>query len=201
MPVAVKHHHTVAHVIEGHTQHGTAPLKLACPLLDNLLQPRCRLLALLEQSLQLDGIVAKDLDRAGHRCNLIDTTGWDRGVQAAVGDGKHAVAERCQATDNVAADIQPDNQDGGQQTQRHDDNEGLGAKALHRQRIASRPCDVPLGCARQLVDRGGELSREGGIFGKPIFSLIDQNEFPPASIEHGARSFDELSQLRHLLQE
>ena len=80
--VAVEHHDAVPHVVEGHAQHGAAALQFARPLLDQMLEPRRRLLALLEQALQLDRIAAKDLDRPAHRGDLIGSLRGHGGVES-----------------------------------------------------------------------------------------------------------------------
>ena len=65
-PLAVEHDHPVSHIVEGHAQHGAAPLEFPRPFVDHLLEARRRLLALLEQALQLDCVAPKDLDRPAH---------------------------------------------------------------------------------------------------------------------------------------
>ncbi len=200
-PLAVEHHHAVPHIVEGHAQHGAAPLEFARPLIDHLLEPRRRLLALLEQALQLDCIAPKDLDRPAHRGDLVGSLRGHGGVESAARDGEHPVAERGQAADDIAADVKPHDQHGGQQAQRDDGDEDAGAQALDRQRVAGRVADIPLGRAGELVDRGGELRRQAGVLGEPPFAFADERELLPASLRDGVRPLDELPQLCHLLQE
>ena len=109
-PVAVEHHDAVPHVVEGHAQHGAAPLELARPLLDHMLEAGRRLFALLEQALELDCVAAKDLDRPAHRRDLIGSLRGHGGVEPTARDGEHPVAERGQATDDVPADVKPHDQ-------------------------------------------------------------------------------------------
>ena len=114
-PLAVEHDHPVSHIVEGHAQHGAAPLEFPRPFVDHLLEARRRLLALLEQALQLDCVAPKDLDRPAHCSNFVRPLCGDAGVESAARNGEHPIAERGQAAHDIAANVKPYDQHGGQQ--------------------------------------------------------------------------------------
>ena len=58
--------------------------------------------------LDLDSGIAKYPERFRHAADLVTPRGWQIRSKVSVGDGQHAVAQRGQTGNEVAADIKPD---------------------------------------------------------------------------------------------
>ena len=200
-PVAVEHHDAVSHIVKGDTESGTAAFKFARPLLDKLLEALGRLLALLEEPLEFDRVSAEDLDGLAHCCDLVRSLRENAGIELASSDGQHALAEPRQAAHDIAAHIQPDDEDRRQEAQRDGRDEDACAHALNRERIPGRIADVQLGCGGQIVDRRGKLRRQRGILLQTPLPLVDEGDFTLPGFRDGIGAFHELTQPRDLFDE
>jgi hypothetical protein len=85
--------------------------QLGGALLDLLLEPLGGLCPLGKQFVPLQRVFAEDLDDPRHFGDLVGAGNVDGGMMAAPGDGEHAVAQPHEAADEVAADVEPDDQD------------------------------------------------------------------------------------------
>lgn len=90
-------------MIEGGAQLGGA-------LFDLLFEPLCRAGAFDQQRVALDCVLAQHLDRAPHRGNLIGAPLIDDDVTPACGNRSHPGADAAEAPEDIAPDIQPDDQ-------------------------------------------------------------------------------------------
>ena len=99
--------------------------------------------------LDLDRGVAKHRERLGHAVDLVVAAcGRQRRAEIAAGDREHAVGKRGEPRDQVAPDIEPDDQARAGEAQHHDRDQHARAEALHREGLGAGVGDVALRAAR-----------------------------------------------------
>ena len=167
--------HRLAHVAE------SAKLldrlrQLARALLDLLLEPVGSLCLLGEQLVAFQRVLAEDLDHPPHLGNLVAAGNLDRAVMAAAGNGEHAVAQTHEPADEIAADIEPDDQNRADQAQNREREEDARTQPLNRESSLGRRANIGLCLQYQAVDGRSEADGQIGIFGDQLFGLADQIE-------------------------
>ena len=175
--------------------------QLGGALLDLLLEPVGGLRPLRQQLVALQRVLAEDLDHPPHLRDLVAAGNVDRAVMAAAGDGEHAAAQMRQPADEVAADIEPDDQDRADQAQGREHQQDARAQPLNRERSLGRRADLGLGLRYQAVDGRGEAHGQIGILGDQLFRIADQIELLAAHGEDRIRSEGERANAPHLIDE
>ena len=130
----------------------------------------------LEQRVQVAQVLLLDLDRgvAEHRERLrhaadlvVPASGRQWRAEVAAGDREHAVAERGEPGDQVAPDVQPDDQARAGEAQHDDRDQHARAEPLHRERlelaVAMSPWrpDQPVHRRRELPRQSRVLAQAG----------------------------------------
>ena len=150
--------------------------QLGRPLLDLLLEPVGSLRPLGQQLVALQRVLAEDLDHPSHLGDLVAAGNIDRAVVGAGGNGKHAVAQPHQPAQEIAADVEPDDQDRTDQAQGRERQQDACAQPLNRERAFDRRVHFGLRLPHQLIDRRCETGGQIGVRGDQLLGVCDQIE-------------------------
>ena len=168
--IAVEQRDTLRHVVEHDAQGGLAAGELVGPLRNDFFEPGGRLGALGEELVEFDRVLSKNLDRPAHRRHLVGALGIDHHIAPTAGDCRHAAAKPREARDDVAPDIEPDDQEGARQAQRRDGEKDVPSEVLRALRFGVGTIDI--------IAREGDEPVDGGLqFHRKRLVLGDQ---PPA---------------------
>ena len=109
---------------------------------------------------------------------------------------------RCvEPADEIAADIEPDDQDRADQAQGREHEQDARAQPLNGERSSGRRADLGLGLRDQAVDGRGETDGQIGILGDQLFRIADQIELLAADGEYCIRAEGERANAPHLIDE
>jgi hypothetical protein len=100
----------VVHIVERDSQNVATSLQFCRSLLDNPFKTIGCFGALGEQSVELDGISAKDFYGASHCADLVCPNDGHSNVPGASGNRGHDSAKLCEARDNISTHVKPDNE-------------------------------------------------------------------------------------------
>jgi hypothetical protein len=141
-----------------------------------------------QQLVAFQRVLAEDLDYAPHFRDLVAAGNINWTVVSATGNSEHAAAETHEAADEIAADIEPDNQDRADQAQGRKGEQDARAQLLNGECVAGRRPDVSLGLQNQAIYLCSEADGQSSIFGNQFLGLADQIEFLSSDGEYRIRS-------------
>ncbi|HKF08739.1 MAG TPA: hypothetical protein VKB89_08465 [Xanthobacteraceae bacterium] len=116
-------------------------------------------------------------------------------------DGQHPIAQTHQPADDIAANVQPHDQNRPDQTQDRERQQDACTEPLNRERSSGRGIDFSRGLRHQAIDGPGEAHGQIGVFRNQLFSIADQIELLAAQHEYGIGSNREGANTRQLLDE
>ena len=131
--------------------------QLGGALLDLFLQAFRRRRALGQQRIAFDSVLAKHLDSTPHCSDLVAACDWNRNLAAAAGDRKHRSAHQVQTPHDVASDVEPDDQNRGDETECQQHANCRGAQSLNAKSRPRCPTHLSLGRLDQMLGGIGEL--------------------------------------------
>src|SRR5207253_734741 len=146
-------------------------------LFDLLLKAVGRLRPLDQQFVTFESVLAQDLNDSPHFCDLVAAAGRQVCRKIALGNRQHAATERGEPRDDAAPHIEPDDQDGAEQTEYNSRYQDGGAELLNRLCIFVGLRDVVLGNRDQAIRRLREVSRERRVLRQMPRRLLDNAKF------------------------
>src|SRR5215831_15883074 len=99
------------------------------------------------------------------------SAGRKRRFEIARGQGQRPIAERSEASDDIASDVEPYDDDRARKAQHDGGNKNPGAPLYDRKRRDVRAGNVAFGIFHQLVDSSAQASREGDVLGQEACAL------------------------------
>ena len=146
-------------------------------LLDLLFEADCRLFLFRHELIERDRIVAKYFDRSRHFADLIGATLRKRRLEVTFGQSQHTIAELSETGNEIAPDVEPDDQRRTDQAEDHRDHKDPSAEVHDGEGPGIRVRDV-LGCSgRQACHFGRKTVRQRSVFAQQLRSLGYQGDF------------------------
>src|SRR5262249_12463341 len=105
--------------------------QLCCARFDLLLETVGRLCLLNQQLVTFEGVLAQELNDSPHFCDLVAAAGRQACSKIALSNRQHAASKRTQPRNDAAPPIEPDNQDGAEQTKCNSRYQDGGAELLN----------------------------------------------------------------------
>jgi hypothetical protein len=131
----------------------------------------------------------------GHAADFIFSAGRKWRFEIARRQREHAIAERSKAGDDIAPNVEPNDDDRTRETQHDGDNENPGAPVDDRKRRDVRAGNVAFGIFHQLVDSSGQASRKRDVLGQELCRIGREIELRLAQCRNAFGSADERTQL------
>ena len=127
--------------------------------------------------------------------------GRHRCPQIAARDGEHALAHSRQAGEEVAIDIEPDDQNRTQEAKKRRAEDHAGAVTLNGRSFAARLKRCPVRCGHQSINSSRKLARELIVLGHELLALCKDRELVLACFQDAVRALDKLLELVDALPE
>src|SRR5262249_36963126 len=117
-----------------------------------------------------------------------------RRFEIARGQGQRPIAKRSEASDDIASDVEPYDDDRTRKAQHDGGNKNPGAPLYNRKRRDVGAGNVAFGIFHQLVDSSAQASREADVLGQEACCIGGQIKLALAQFWNAFGSADERTQ-------